>query len=260
MLVLAPNPDKAWTERYLWITSPLWIVAVAVVVLTGVLRRWDDLDYLLFSCATATPALLGPLLVRVRPDRDRPWWTNHWFKFNLWVAIVVVFGTYIGTAYFFDLMGMRYAFPAAWTLQSNVVGRTGSTVPVFMYPLTHAYFATYFAVLVVLDRTVRARLAPGRIGGAIVVLVLAYGLAYAETFFMATDFLSDLFRYEDRDKMLKWGSFGYAAYFVVGLPMVRRLDEHATDWPLGRVVIEALATCMGILVLLEVWAQLVGPL
>lgn len=260
MLVLAPNPEKAWAERYLLLTSPLWIAAVAVVVLTGVLRGWDDLDYLMFSCATAAPAVLGPLLVRDRPDRDRPWWSCHWFKFNLWVAILVAFGTYFGTAYFFDLMGMRYAFGAQWTFQSNVVGRTGSTVPVFMYPLTHAYFATYFAVLVTLDRTLRARLRPGAFGRALIVFALAYGIAFAETFFMATDLMTDLFHYEQRDKMLAWGSFGYAAYFVVGLPMMRRLDEHATDWSVGRVVIEALASCMAILCLLEVWAQLVGPL
>lgn len=260
MLVYAPNPDKAWAERFLLRTSPLWIGAVAFVVLTGVLRGWADADYLVFSCAVASPAAIGPLLVRNRPDRARAVLASHWFKFNLWVAILVAFGTYFGTAYFFDLMGMRYAFGASWTLQSNVVGRTGSTVPVFMYPLTHAYFATYFAVLVVLDRTLRARLSPGPVGRALIVVGLAYGIAYAETFFMATDLMHDLFAYEHRDKMLAWGSFGYAAYFVVGLPMIRRLDEHATDWSLGRVVVEALATCMAILVLLEVWAQLVGPL
>lgn len=260
MLIFAPNPDKAWAERFFWMTSPLWIAAVAVVVLSGVLRGWSDVHYLAFSCAVAAPAVVGPLLVRSRPGRDRSSYAEYWFKFNVWVAILVAFGTYFGTAYFFDLMGMRYAFPAAWTLQSNVVGRSGMEVPVFMYPLTHAYFVTYFAVLCVLDRTVRAWLRPGPIGGALVVLVLAYGIAYAETFFMATDLMTDLFHYEKRDKMLTWGSFGYAAYFVVGLPMVRRLDEHGETWSMGRVVLEALATCMAILCLLDLWAQLVGPL
>lgn len=260
MLVYAPNPAKAWAERFFLVTSPLWIAAVAAVVLSGVLRQWHDLEYLLFATAIASPAVLGPLVARGRPDRDRPITSCHWFRFNVWVAIVVAFGTYFGTAYFFDLMGMRYAFGASWTLQSNVVGRTGSTVPIFMYPLTHAYFVTYFAVLVVVDRTLRARLVPGPVGAALIVLGLAYGIAFAETFFMATDLMHDLFAYEQRDKMLAWGSFGYATYFVVGLPMVRRLDEHGHEWSLGRVVFEALATCMAILVLLEVWAQCVGPL
>lgn len=260
MLAYAPNPEKAWAERFFLATSPLWIAAVATVVLSGVLRGWDDLGYMIFCCACAAPAMLGPLFVRNRPGRSARLVDSHWFRFNLWVAIVVAFGTYFGTAYFFDLMGMRYAFPAAWTLQSNVVGRTGSEVPAFMYPLTQAYFVTYFALLTVADRTIRAKLDLGRVGGVLVVLVLAYVLAFAETFFMATDLMHDLFHYEKKDKMLAWGSFGYAAYFIVGLPMVRRLDEHATEWSLARVVGEAFATCMAIMILLEVWAQVVGPL
>jgi cycloeucalenol cycloisomerase len=260
MLVYAPNPDKAWAERFFLATSPLWIAAVATVVLSGVLRGWGDLGYLVFCTACAAPAMAGPLFVRSRPGHGAPLSSSHWFRFNLWVAIVVAFGTYFGTAYFFDLMGMRYAFPASWTLQSNVVGRTGSTVPVFMYPLTQAYFVTYFAVLTVADRTLRTKLNPGPIGRVLIVLGLAYAIAFAETFFMATDLMHDLFHYEQKDKMLAWGSFGYAAYFVVGLPMVRRLDEHGATWSLARVVGEALATCMAIMILLEVWAQAVGPL
>ena len=77
---------------------------------------------------------------------------------------------------------------------------------------------------------------------------------------MASGLLSDLFAYGDRDRMLRVGSLGYASYFVVGLPMVQRIDARGEDWTLGRVVIEALATCIGILILLEVWAKVVGPL
>ncbi|MBC8073550.1 MAG: hypothetical protein IAG13_34835 [Deltaproteobacteria bacterium] len=253
MLSFASNPEKAWAERFLLVTSPLWIVAVAFVVLSGVLRGWDDAHYLLFSCACAAPAAAGPLLVRGRGER-----APYWLKLNVWVAIVVAFGTYFGTHYFFDFMGMRYAFPAAWTLQSEVLGHSGQRVPVFMYPLTHAYFMTYFTVLVVVDRTLRTRFDPGPLGRALIVAVLSYALAFAETFFMATELMRDLFAYEHKDRMLAVGSFGYAVYFVIGLPMVRRIDEHAERWSMGRVVIEALGTCMAIMVLLELWTRLVG--
>ncbi len=258
MASFSSNPDKAWAERFLLVTSPLWIVAVAVVVVSGVLRGWNDAHYLVFSCACAAPAALGPALVRDRSGL--PLAQRYWFKLNVWVAIVVAFGTYFGTAYFFDLMGMRYAFPSDWTLQSNIVGQSGQRVPVFMYPLTHAYFMTYFTVLVVADRTLRARLRPGPLGRALIIAVLSYALAFAETFFMATELMRDLFAYEQQQRMLAVGSIGYAAYFVIGLPMVRRIDEGAERWSLGRVVLEALATCMAIMVLLELWAQVVGPL
>ena len=72
--------------------------------------------------------------------------------------------------------------------------------------------------------------------------------------------MRDLFSYADTSRMLALGSFGYAAYFVVGLPMVLRVDEGNERWSLGRVVLEALAASMLILCLLEVWAKIVGPL
>ena len=198
-------------------------------------------------------------LLHLRLDGGRRRRPAYWLKYNVWIAIVVTFGTYVGTAYFFDLMGMRYAFPTALHLESPVVGRSGSIVPLFMYPLTHAYFMTYFVVLAVAWRTIRSTLRLRRLGTVLSLCVLAYALAFAETFFMATDLMSDLFAYEQRDQMLWLGSFGYAAYFLVGLPMVTRIDADER-WTMGRTVLEALATCMGILVLLEVWAQVVGPL
>lgn len=259
MATFAANPEKAWAERFLLAVSPLWIAAVAIVVLSGALRGWNDAQYLVFSCACAAPAALGPALVR--NPAAQPLAQRYWVKLNVWVAIVVFFGTYFGTHYFFDLMGMRYAFGSQWTFQSNVMGHSGQRVPIFMYPLTHAYFMTYFTVLVVADRTLRARLNPGPLGRALIIAALSYAIAFAETFFMATDMMRDLFAYEQKDRMLAFGSIGYAVYFVIGLPLVRGIDERPDErWSLGRVVLEALGACMAILLLLEAWAQLVGPL
>ncbi|HET6583238.1 MAG TPA: hypothetical protein VFG69_07320 [Nannocystaceae bacterium] len=253
------DADKAWAERFVLATSPIWILAVAGVVIARVLPGWGDVEYLLFSGAVAAPAVVGPLVVGRGARVGDPPAPAYWVKLNVWVAIVVVFGTYIGTAYFFDLMGMRYAFATKWSLSSPVVGKTDADVPVFMYPLTHAYFMTYFAALSVAWRTLRAKLHLRTIGSIAALFVLAYALAFAETFAMATDLMTDLFRYEQRDKMLALGSFGYASYFVVGLPMVTRIDADG-PWTLGRTALEACATCMMILALLELWAQLVGPL
>src|SRR5690606_23553150 len=133
-------------------------------------------------------------------------------------------------------------------------------VPVFMYPLTQAYFVTYYTALVVALRWVRRRLHLGGFGTMMAVLVLAYATAFAETFVMANEHLAAYFAYADRSRMLALGSFGYASYLAVGLPLVSRMDEDGTRWSLGRVVLEALATCMLILVGLELWAKLVGPL
>lgn len=252
--------EKLWTERVVLLQSPLWILPVALVMVTGVLRKWGDAEYLAFSATVAAPSILLPALLPTRPNRAAPWLQSYWFKLNVWVAVLVFFGTYFGSHYFFDLMGMRYAFAVRWNFSSDVVGRDRQQVPVFMYPLTHAYFMTYFAFLTTADREIVRRLRPGPVGRAVVVIALSYSVAFAETFFMASPLLSGLFAYESRHRMLTMGSFGYATYFIAGLPMIRRIDSNGESWTLGRVVIEALATCMALLLLLEIWAKAVGPL
>ncbi len=259
-MAIAPHDaDRAWAERFFLATSPLWILAVALVIVTRVLPDWGDVQYMLFSCAVAAPAVVGPLVAGRRARVGDPPGAAYWVKVNVWVAIVVFFGTYVGTAYFFDLMGMRYAFATDWSLQSPVVGKTGAAVPLFMYPLTQAYFVTYFVALSVAWRTVRAKLQLRTLGTVLSLVVLAYALAFMETFSMATDMMSDLFRYEQHDKMLLLGSFGYASYFLVGLPMFVRIDRDER-WTLGRTALDACATCLMILGLLELWAQVIGPL
>lgn len=257
---LSSNPDKAWAERWFLGYSVAWMLAVALVIVTGWIFTWGDRGYLLFSLVVGGAAVVGPWVWPGRPGRDRPVWQAWWFKFNLWVFVLVGFGTYFGTHYFFDLMGMRYAFPVSWTWQAEVVGHTSQTVPVFMYPLTQAYFVSYYALAPIVLRRLDRALDLGRGGRLLVALGLGYGIAWMETFAMASDALSSYFTYADRARMLRWGSLGYASYFVVGLPLVARIDEGGERWSLGSVLMQALAACMLILCLLEAWAQLVGPL
>ena len=257
---LGDDPAKAWAERVFLLQTPIWMAAVALVIVTGWVHHWRDVGYLVFGFVAAAPAVLGPLVLPSRPDRDQPFWQSYWFRFNVWCFILVAFGTYFGTGYFFALMGMRYGFPIEWTFEAEVVGAGDGTVPVFMYPLTQAYFVTYYAGGVVLLRGLRRRFGLGALGTALAIGAFAYATAFAETFFMANDRLAEYFSYADRSRMLAFGSFGYAIYFLIGLPMAYRIDEGGTRWPLRRVVVEGLATCMMILVGLELWAKLVGPL
>ncbi|KAL8366849.1 hypothetical protein RB595_008698 [Gaeumannomyces hyphopodioides] len=266
--------EKAWTERAVLLQSPLWMAAVGWVMLTGRLATWADRELLIFSTAAALPALVVPALVahrrHPRNTRRPPLLAQHWLKLNVWVFLVVCWGSYFGSHYFFRLMGMRYNFPAVrLTLDSDVLrdgggggGRWRQRVPLFLYPLTHAYFMTYFAVLQRAERAARALLPlrDSAASRALAVVAASYAVAYAETFFMAADCLARYFWYRDRARMLSWGSLGYAMYFVAGLPMVRRVDGGGQRWSLGRTVREAAATCMAIQVLLEVWAKLAGPL
>lgn len=258
----SPNPEKAWAERWFLGYSAAWMLAVALVIVTGWIHTWGDRGYLLFSLALGGAAIVGPWWWPGRPDRHRPPWQCWWLKLDAWVAVLVVFGTYFGTHYFFDVMGMRYGFPVTWTLQASGVGHSPQTVPVFMYPLTQAYFVTYFVVAPIALRRLEGALGRGLVVRVLLVLALAYGIAWMETFAMANEALADYFEYAKREKMLAFGSLGYAAYFVVGLPLVRRIDEHDAGerWSLPRVLLEALGASMLILFLLDAWSAVIGPL
>ncbi|KAH7347456.1 cycloeucalenol cycloisomerase [Plectosphaerella cucumerina] len=267
--------EKSLTERAILAQSPLWMAAVGWVMLTGRLAHWSDTELLVFSSAVSAPALALPAYLethrRGAADR-RGIFDSYWFRLNVWVFIVVCWGTYFGTHYFFDLMGMRYNFSnVRWTLDAQVLGSaSGQTVPLFMYPLTHAYFMTYFTVLLVAERVLTdVLLGVGAdnmgVGRACIVLGLSYVVAFLETFFMAAEVLSEYFSYADRGRMLRLGSLGYAMYFIAGLPMARRIDGDGSEkegrtWTLERTAVEAAATCIMIQVLLEVWARVAGPL
>lgn len=253
------SPDKAWTEQIILTQSVFWMSVVGLVMVTGLIQHLNENDLLFLSVSLAAPSALLPALSSSRPDKDLPWSQCYWFKLNVWIAIVATFGTYFGTHYFFDLMGMRYAFDVQWTFDSHVLGQSGQRVPIFMYPLTHAYFMTYYTALVVVERKILRLVQPTFPWHVLILLGLSYTVAFAETFFMDNSFMTGLFAYDKHERMLAVGSFGYASYFVVGLPMVRRIDE-GERWTMMRVIIEALAACMAILVLLEVWAKMVGPL
>jgi cycloeucalenol cycloisomerase len=268
------DPGKAWAERFFLLYTPVWILAVAIVMLGGLVPRWGDGELLIFSVAVAAPLLVIPALRQrsVPALAATPWTRSYWLKFNLWIFIFVWIGTYFLTHYFFDVLGMRYAFHARWTLDAALVGQGDGTVPVFMYPLTQAYFVSYHAgMLVVLRRIRRAldldHLSPGTARWprllllALATLALAYGVAFAETLFMASDSIADLFWYADKPRMLRYGSLFYACYFLVSLPLLARMDEPPGPvYSPGRAALEALAAGMLVFMILDALTLLLGPL
>jgi cycloeucalenol cycloisomerase len=259
---LSKNPSKAWGEKFFLIYSPIWIAGVALIQHSAMYKAWEDLGIMLWSFAMATPLVLYPAIFRNESNLGRKWYESYWLKMNLWIWIFTWIGSYFGTEYFFDVLGMRYDFPTTWNLDAELVGRGSGEVPFALYVQTQAYFMTYHTVAVVVMRRVRTS-ALGRHFGVfpLVVLGLCYAIAYAETLFMANDFMADQFHYLDRERMLKYGSIFYGCYFVVSFPMVYRLDEtEAERWSLGRTAFEALAAGMLVLILLDAWAKLIGPL
>lgn len=179
------------------------------------------------------------------------------------IGIYAIVGSYFGSEYFFDVLGMEYRYPQLdWNLDAVLLGSGAQRVPLILYGSAHFYFLTYHTGAVILMRRVRTS-ALGRLPGAwpLTVLLAAYGFAWAETFFMAGGAIAEQFAYKDLARMLRWGSLYYALYFVVSFPMVYRLDERpGEDWPLRRVAVEALAAGMLLLFLLDLATRRIGTI
>jgi cycloeucalenol cycloisomerase len=257
------NPSKAWGEKFFLAYTPFWIVCMGVLMGTGAGGRLGDVAINLSMLAIFAPLLAVPALIRDETSLGRPWWRTYWFKLNVWIGVYAGIGSYFGSEYFFDVLGMFYAYPQLeWRLDSVLLGSGEQSVPLIMYPSAHFYFVTYHTLGVIVLRRIRtARVIAAAWMLPLAVVVTAYGFAWLETYAMAGGSIAEQFGYRDLPRMLRWGSLFYACYFVVSFPMIFRLDENVgDDWPLRRVAVEALAAGMLLLLLLDTATRFVGRL
>jgi cycloeucalenol cycloisomerase len=136
-----------------------------------------------------------------------------------------------------------------------------------MYFNAVAFFLVYHTLAVVCMRRVRTTttgLLPGvrRLCWAAIVAVTALFFAWAETRLYITQAATGNVWYVDLPAMLRYGSIFYALYFVVSFPNVYRLDEDpgAPPWTLSRTIVEASFVSITSLLLLDLWARVLGPI
>jgi hypothetical protein len=227
--VLAADPDKRWTEKFVLAYSLVWIAVVVVVMATQAFTRWGDLGHMALGVGLTLPLYVVPLVVGRR---------GHIWRFNLWVGLFALLQTYFGSYLFFDVLHMEYKFPVTW-----ILNRT----PLFLYFLTIVYFTTYYVVMSILWRQAKG---PLKIPALI---VLGYATAFAETAGMANQWLRDYFTYRDKWFVLLWGSACYGSIFMLSLPFVFRLEEKTAA---KKIVGEVLAVNMAALIAYEGWAWL----
>lgn len=216
---LSPNPSKRWAEIFLLVYSPIWIAVITTCELTKVFAHWGDLGHLLFGFALALPIWLVPLVRPGAADRALPFADRHITRLNVFILGWTLVQVWFGSDLFFDFLGMEYHFPVTWTAHRT---------PLFLYLVTIAYFSTYYAVMQIVWRGFRTGWPSAPLLLRVVVLcALGYAVAFAETSGMATDMMSDYFRYRDKRFTLLYGSLCYGTIFAVSLPLVYRLDEEA---------------------------------
>lgn len=267
------NPDKAWAERFFLLYIPVWFAFNMAVHAMG----WLDTGN--FWNITQNLLMWLPYCVLLawwlRRESGIPWHQSYWFKFNLFIAVWTFWGTYFHTEYFFEVLGMRYRFPEVTLyFDSALVGPDEATalannqkVPPSMYLNATAFFVVYHASAVVVMRRIRALTAgfaplARRLSWVGIVALVSIFWAWMETFFyfkMAANDMANVW-YQDLDRMLAWGSWFYALYFIVAFPMIYRLDEEAEGprWPLSRVVIEASAVGIFTMFLIDLATHALG--
>jgi cycloeucalenol cycloisomerase len=255
------NPDKAWGEKFFLVYTPIWILQTAIGVVLGFGRTLGDAGLLVHACAIALPLVLVPPFIRRASQPGLRWHQTYWFKANLYMAIFVVLGSYFGSEYFFDVLGMVYNYPQIHlTFDATLVGSGQQTVPLIMYLLALAYFMTYHTTAVVVLRrlkTSRIRL----LGWAFPLAVLAIGYfwAWMETFVMANPLMRDSFYYQDLNRMLAYGSIIYSCYFVTSFPVFYFLDEKpGARWSLLQTAAAALSASMLTIFMLDLVTRFVG--
>ncbi|MEM7434360.1 MAG: hypothetical protein AAF436_04340 [Myxococcota bacterium] len=257
------NESKAWGEKFFLAYSPIWMIAIGLVMAFGLTHIVGDWGFFAIGLSVAAPLVVVPLLVRDEASLGRRWYETYWFKANLYIAIFNFAANYFGTEYFFDVLGMVYRYPAIdWNLDSWLVGSGEQRVPVVMYLLTQAYFMTYHTTAVVVLRRLRtSRLPLFRLAWPLLIVAVAYTWAWIETRAMANPLIEQQFYYNDPERMRSHGSLFYALYFVASFPIFYPLDEDpGANWSLKSVAGAACAAGLIMLFLLDFAGALFGPL
>jgi hypothetical protein len=245
--MFAARSDKRFTELFVLAYTPVWIAAVLWAMTSGVLRGWGDAEHLVFGVVLALPVFAAPFLPRKAAP---PLLERHSFRFAYLVTLFSFLQCWMGSKLFFDVFGMEYHF------RTSIVW---NGTPAFLYFMTVAYFATYYAVQVVVWRAIRRRF-PGTLARWLSRAVLAYVTAFAETAGMANDLIDEWFSYTDRTFVMAWGSIAYGAIFFVTLPLFYDLDEDDAQSPkLGAATMRLFALMTICLVVYELYTILVGP-
>jgi len=267
------NPDKAWGEKFFLIFIPIFFAYNALIQKMGWLdvgNFWHIAQNLIMWLPYC---VILPLWLR--RSSGVAWQQSYWFKFQVYMTVYIFFTTYFHTEYFFDVLGIRYRFPQVTLyFDSYLLGPDEHTaaqefkkVPLGMYLNAIAFFTVYHTASVVCMRRVKTlalNINPllQKLFWVVIVLATAYFFAWAESYFYITGDAANNVWYVDLPRMLRLGSVCYALYFIVSFPNVYRLDEEADGerWTVSRAVIEAGFVSMVVLLLLDLFTWVVGPI
>eukprot|EP00041_Stephanoeca_diplocostata_P020509 m.460823 g.460823 ORF g.460823 m.460823 type:complete len:290 (+) comp21599_c0_seq10:192-1061(+) len=233
--------------------SPVWILVVAAVVVTGHYETWTGTSYLICGIVLSVPCILLPASACRRVDTHQKFWERYYVRFTIWMAIVVFIASYFFTHYFYTLLGVRYTLPTdGWELNH---------VPISMYLMAYPYFCTYHTLAAYVLR--RSGDNVTGLPYAVVVVAIAYVTAVLEAVGMAA---FPHYTYPDAQAMFVKGSAFYSLLFVITYPMFHEFQTNyvksggARMWTIWETCQHALAACMLALLLMEGWRLCIGTI
>jgi len=195
--------------------------------------------------------LLQPLLApSLTGEAETPFAERYCTKANAWIAIFSYLANYWGTHYIYCVFGGKYTMPFLPAHQLN-------GVPVAMYFALHTCFCFYHALAnKVLRRVENAYQSDmwSSLFAVVLVFVIAYILAIIETSMAASYF----YTVEDWGHMYSFGSAFYALFLMISFPMFMRLGSDACRHTLKEACLEALATFMIIMCLVDAVRLVLG--
>ena len=131
--LFSPNPDKAWAEKFYIKYSLVWPLLFGGWAASGYHLLVGDFGNLLASILIAAPTFVIPYLYAPPLADNRQWYERFWFKYLLWLFIFTFVATYFWSEYFFDVLGMKYAFEhLKWNFDAILVGTGRQRVPLMM--------------------------------------------------------------------------------------------------------------------------------
>jgi len=249
-LWFSSHPLKRHGEIFFLLWSIVWVLIIVIIVASRMFEDFTATSYTIVGIIIGVPPFLIPFFFPGEEYRV-PWWDRYTTKANVWIGIFSFIGNYFWTHYFYQILGVKYTFPA----------HRFNDVPITCYLLTHSYFLLYHTLSSLLLRRVW-HFFQNKMGVAsllsltLLVCIISYVTAFMEVFTIQN---FPYYSYPDRNAMWAYGSIFYALYFVVSYPMFLRLDERE-NWSLSKTMIDAFAAGMMVTHLLDFWRLLIGPI
>ncbi len=247
----ALHSSKAYGEKFMLLYSPIWMGFLAIVVIRKWYEDFRPFDYVWVGLAISLPCIVLPFILAGPGEKSTPPLQRYIIKANVFIGIVGYIGNHFNTHYFYKVLGVRYTGPLGPGMGPEI-----NQVPVSMYLMTHVYFMSYHVLATPLLRVVQTSFQKSSpllqsVAMGVVVIVVALLTAFAETWTISS---FPYYTYPDYHEMLTKGTVFYGTFFVVTFPWFARLDEDPLKlWSVGRVVMEALAAMMTVLLCEDIW-------